>query len=226
MKSGAAIADRGSIRRKRRTRPLPLEVMDSTHSWRRFRGSGQPDFRAPIEVWKIGLSEQLVSRSLNPELNDLSVSERNKAAQGAATSHFRMNSAHTLTIEMSLRSPATSRLCQLMDRSVAQLGLFGSLEGFPEGFSYEQNILSLEEERTLVRAIAGLPLKAFEFQGFQGKRRVVSFGWHYDFNTRGLGSAEAIPEFMLPLRKKAAGFAEVLPEALQHILVSEYAPLA
>jgi len=69
--------------------------MDSTHSWRRFRGSGQPDFRAPIEVWKIGLSEQLVSRSLNPELNDLSVSERNKAAQGAATSHFRMNSPHT-----------------------------------------------------------------------------------------------------------------------------------
>ena len=112
----------------------------------------------------------------------------------------------------------------MMHRSVAQLGLFGSLEGFPEGFSYEQNILSLEEERTLVRAIAGLPLKPFEFQGFQGKRRVVSFGFHYDFNTRGLGSAEAIPEFMLPLRNKAAGFAEVLPEALQHILVSEYAP--
>ena len=74
-----------------------------------------------------------------------------------------------------------------MDRSAAQLGLFGSLEGFPKGFSYEENIISLEEERTLVRAFAGLPLKAFEFQGFQGKRRVVSFGLHYDFNTRGLG---------------------------------------
>ena len=72
---------------------------------------------------------------------------------------------------------------------MAQLGIFGSLEGFPEGFSYEENILSLEEERTLVRAFAGLPLKAFEFQGFQGKRRVVSFGLHYDFNNRGLGSA-------------------------------------
>src|SRR6476659_6864370 len=93
-------------------------------------------------------------------------------------------------------SPLQSRLCRLMDRSGAQLGLFGSLEGFPEGFSYEENILSLEEERTLVRAFAGLPLKAFEFQGFQGKRRVVSYGLHYDFNTRGLGSAEAIPEFM------------------------------
>ena len=111
-----------------------------------------------------------------------------------------------------------------MDRSVVQPGLFGSLEGFPEGFSYEENILSPEEERTLVRAFEGLPLKAFEFQGFQGKRRVMSFGLHYDFNTRGLGSAEAIPKFLMPLREKAAGFAEVSLEALQHVLVTEYSP--
>jgi hypothetical protein len=90
-----------------------------------------------------------------------------------------------------------------MDRSVAQLRLFGSLERFPEGFSYEEEILTAEEERALLQAVAGLPLKAFEFQGFQGKRRVVSFGLHYDFNTRGLGSAEAIPEFMMAVREKA-----------------------
>jgi alkylated DNA repair dioxygenase AlkB len=111
-----------------------------------------------------------------------------------------------------------------MDASLPQLGLFGSLEGFPEGFSYEEDIFSSEDERTLVRAFADLPFKAFEFQGFQGNRRVVSFGWHYDFNTRGLCSAEAIPEFMLPLREKAAAFAEVPPAALQHVLVTEYAP--
>ena len=110
-----------------------------------------------------------------------------------------------------------------MARPVAQLGLFGSLDGFPKGFSYEENIISLEEERTLVRTFAGLPLKAFEFQGFQGKRRVVSFGLHYDFNIRGLDSAEAIPEFMMALRERAAGFAEVSPQALQHVLVTEYA---
>lgn len=107
---------------------------------------------------------------------------------------------------------------------MAQLGLFGSLEGFPEGFSYEEDILSSGEERALVRAFADLPFKAFEFQGFQGNRRVVSFGWHYDFNTRGLGSAEAIPEFMLPLRAKAVAFAGVPPDTLQHVLVTEYAP--
>jgi alkylated DNA repair dioxygenase AlkB len=111
-----------------------------------------------------------------------------------------------------------------MEASVPQLGLFGSHEGFPEGFSYEEDILSAEEERALVRAFADLPFKDFEFQGFQGHRRVVSFGWHYDFNTRGLGSAEAIPDFMLPLREKAASFAGVPSDALQHVLVTEYAP--
>jgi hypothetical protein len=62
----------------------------------------------------------------------------------------------------------------VMDRSVAQLRLFGSLEGFPEGFSYEEEILTWEEERALVQAVAGLPLKAFEFQGFQGNAGWVS----------------------------------------------------
>jgi alkylated DNA repair dioxygenase AlkB len=111
-----------------------------------------------------------------------------------------------------------------MDRSGAQLGLFGSLERLPEGFSYEEEILTAEEERALLQAVAGLPLKAFEFQGFQGNRRVVSYGLHYDFNTRGLGSAEVIPEFMLPLREKAAGFSDVSADTLQHVLITEYSP--
>ena len=77
-----------------------------------------------------------------------------------------------------------------MKKSVArsQLGLFESPqpEGLPEGFTYEEGILSLDEERELVRQFADLPFKEFEYQGFLGKRRVVSFGWRYGFNTREL----------------------------------------
>ena len=80
-----------------------------------------------------------------------------------------------------------------MDRSVVQPGLFGSLEGFPEGFSYEENILSLEEEGTLVRAFAGLPLKAFEFQGF-GTSGVVST---LRGRRRGAGAFYRPPLFLL-----------------------------
>ena len=111
-----------------------------------------------------------------------------------------------------------------MDRSAAQLGLFGSLEGFPEGFSYEENILCLERGADARSRHRRPALESIRVPRFSGQTRVVSFGLHYDFNTRGLGSAEAIPEFMMALREKAAGFAEVSPEALQHVLVTEYAP--
>lgn len=67
-----------------------------------------------------------------------------------------------------------------------------------------------------------LPFKAFEFQGYAGKRRVVSYGWKYDFNERRLEAREDIPEFLASLRDKAARFADVQPGDLQQALVTEY----
>jgi alkylated DNA repair dioxygenase AlkB len=67
-----------------------------------------------------------------------------------------------------------------------------------------------------------LPFREFEFQGYVGKRRVVSYGWHYDFNDRTLRPAEPMPAFLLPLREVAADFAELPPEAFPHVLVTEY----
>jgi len=72
--------------------------------------------------------------------------------------------------------------------------------------------------------LADLPFRAFEFQGYLGKRRVASFGWQYDFNTKELRKAEDIPALLLPLREKAAAFAGLTSALLQHVLVTEYAP--
>lgn len=94
----------------------------------------------------------------------------------------------------------------------------------PEGFRYQADVLPAEEERELVERIGGLPLKEFEFHGYVGKRRVVSYGWHYDFGERKLTQTEEIPAFLLPLRDRAAVFAEVAPEELAHALVTEYGP--
>ena len=93
----------------------------------------------------------------------------------------------------------------------------------PEGFKYQADVISADEETQLVRQIETLPFKEFEFQGFTGKRRVVSFGWRYDFNDRELQKAD-IPTFLLPLRNRATDFAHLRPENFQHILVTEYSP--
>ena len=71
----------------------------------------------------------------------------------------------------------------------------------------------------------GLPFKEFEFHGYLGKRRVVSFGWQYEFSGAGrLRKADNIPKYLLPLRERAATFANLKPDELQHVLVIEYAP--
>jgi alkylated DNA repair dioxygenase AlkB len=53
---------------------------------------------------------------------------------------------------------------------------------------------------------------------------VISFGFRYDFGAHRLEQAEAIPPPLLPLREQAAAFAGLLPERLQQVLVTEYAP--
>src|SRR4051812_20060244 len=75
---------------------------------------------------------------------------------------------------------SADRLCRpAMKR--AQRDLFGSGPALPPGFAYRADLISAEEERALVARLADLPFKEFEFQGYRGKRRVVSFGWQYDF---------------------------------------------
>jgi alkylated DNA repair dioxygenase AlkB len=94
----------------------------------------------------------------------------------------------------------------------------------PEGFRYQQNLISAAEERQLVDRFSDLVFKEFEFHGFLGKRRVVSFGWRYDFNNGGLQRTEDIPAFLLPVREQASVFAGIPASGLQQVLLTEYRP--
>jgi len=94
-----------------------------------------------------------------------------------------------------------------------------------EGFRYRASLIGRPDEDALIAHVRELPFREFEFHGYVGKRRVVSFGWQYDFSGGGaLRKADDIPQFLLPLRDRAATFAKLEPEALQHVLVTEYAP--
>ena len=105
-----------------------------------------------------------------------------------------------------------------------QLSLLEAVPSLPEGLTYRPEFVSSGEECELVRHFEFLPFREFEFQGYVGKRRVVSFGWQYDFNTRELRKTDDIPSFLLPLRERAATFAGIATSELQHVLLTEYAP--
>jgi alkylated DNA repair dioxygenase AlkB len=92
----------------------------------------------------------------------------------------------------------------------------------PEGFRYRPETITPDAERDLLLLVRELPFRDFEFHGYVGKRRVVSYGWHYDFNERALRKADDIPPFLLALRETAAAFADLEPRELQHVLVTEY----
>ena len=93
---------------------------------------------------------------------------------------------------------------------------------FPDGFRYEADIITQTREIELLERVRALPFVEFQFQGYVGKRRVVSYGWQYDFNQRVLRKADDMPPFLLTLRKTAADFAGMPPEQLQQVLVTEY----
>lgn len=107
-----------------------------------------------------------------------------------------------------------------------QSSLFGEERNrLPDGMRYREQVISAEDERMLAAFIASLPLQPFEFVGgFQGNRRVVSFGWRYDFNAHQLQKTDDIPRELVGLRQTAARFAGMAAEAFQQVLVTEYAP--
>ncbi|WP_421937028.1 alpha-ketoglutarate-dependent dioxygenase AlkB [Phenylobacterium sp.] len=92
----------------------------------------------------------------------------------------------------------------------------------PEGFRYRDDLVTPAEEAELVDRLAGLAFEPFQFRGYEGRRRVVSFGLRYDFTGPGLVDAEAMPDWLLPVRNRAAAFAGLPGEAFRHVLINEY----
>jgi alkylated DNA repair dioxygenase AlkB len=105
-----------------------------------------------------------------------------------------------------------------------QADLFPDEQTMPEGFVYRERVISAEEEKHFTERFSHLPFAPFEFHGFQGRRRVVSFGWRYDYAGRQIRPSAELPEFLLPLRERAAKVAGLAAESLRQVLVTEYAP--
>ena len=110
-----------------------------------------------------------------------------------------------------------------------QSNFFADAAGEParvmEGFRYVPELITEQDESALLSRVSQLPFENFKFHGHTGKRRTVSFGWQYEFSGRGtLRKADDIPDFLRPLRERAASFVAMKPDELEHVLVIEYGP--
>jgi DNA oxidative demethylase len=92
------------------------------------------------------------------------------------------------------------------------------------GLAQAEAIVTSDEEQALIASIDAVELSPFRFHGWLGKRLTASYGWRYDFDTGSFGPADPIPNWVLPLREKAAAFARLAPNELVQALVIRYDP--
>jgi alkylated DNA repair dioxygenase AlkB len=92
------------------------------------------------------------------------------------------------------------------------------------GLSQASAIITPGEEQMLIASVDAAELSPFRFHGWLGKRLTASYGWSYNFDDAKLAPAEAIPDWLLPLRAKAAEFAQLEPDELVQALLIRYDP--
>ena len=89
----------------------------------------------------------------------------------------------------------------------------------PAGFHYRPDFIDRDEERGLVAAIDAVQFDTFEMRGVVARRRVKFYGAAYDDMP-----ALPMPDFLLSLRARAAGWAGVSADAFAMALINEYRP--
>ncbi len=92
------------------------------------------------------------------------------------------------------------------------------------GLAQRASLISGEEERLLIDRIDATDLTPFRFQGWTGKRLTTSFGWSYDFEVGRPKDAPPMPDWLLPIRDRAAEFAGLPQSALIQALLIRYDP--
>lgn len=92
------------------------------------------------------------------------------------------------------------------------------------GFATAPDAITPAEEAALIAAIDSADLTPFRFQGWEGKRLTTSFGWLYDFDTGAFAPADPIPDWLLPIRTRAAALGRLEPDSLVQALLTRYDP--
>lgn len=101
-----------------------------------------------------------------------------------------------------------------------QADLFG--HALLPGLRQAEEFIALEEEQALITRIDAVDLAPFRFHQWTGKRLTRSYGWSYDFQTGAFSPTEPMPEWLLPLKARAARFAGLGSDDLVQALLIRY----
>ena len=92
------------------------------------------------------------------------------------------------------------------------------------GFAQSEALVTPAEEQALIAGIDAAPLAPFRYHGWEGRRLTASYGWRYDFDNASFNPTEPIPDWLLPVRERAARFAGLEPGEFVQSLLIRYEP--
>jgi DNA oxidative demethylase len=92
----------------------------------------------------------------------------------------------------------------------------------PQGLVYEPELLSVDEEAGLLERLDSLRFDPIVLHGRAARRTGRHFGLDYDYESRTPQPGEPVPDWLLPVRERAAALAGHEPEELVEILVQRY----
>ena len=106
--------------------------------------------------------------------------------------------------------------------TAAQTSLFETGASLPNGFVYRPGFLTEEEERDIVAWIADLPLEHGRLGEYTAKRRVIGFGWGYDFREHRLVPGPPLPPPLHGPARKIAKWLDIPYARVAEALITEY----
>jgi alkylated DNA repair protein (DNA oxidative demethylase) len=92
----------------------------------------------------------------------------------------------------------------------------------PQGLVYEPELLSVGEEARLLERLGSLRFDPIVLHGRAARRSGRHFGLDYDYEARTPQPGEPVPDWLLPVRERAAALAGHEPDELVEILVQRY----
>jgi alkylated DNA repair dioxygenase AlkB len=94
----------------------------------------------------------------------------------------------------------------------------------PEGFRHADDFLHVHEEAALLDIFRSVDFHEMRMRGVAARRRVVQYGWKYSFESFRMTQGPDLPDYLLPVRDRAAAFAGVENAVLSEALLTEYSP--
>lgn len=96
------------------------------------------------------------------------------------------------------------------------------IEDEPQGLLYRPDVISVDEEARLLSILEALRFDPIVLHGREARRTARHFGLGYDYGARTPQPGEPMPDWLAPLRERAAELASVRAEELVEILVQRY----